>query len=83
MSRKLLTLSVLTFALALVFSVGGINSAKAFVSDNYNNDFTGPNLVGVDEARHSVGSLPDRDSDMNIKPDFKSYGLQGDWAGQQ
>jgi hypothetical protein len=83
MSKKLFSLSIFTITLVIsfVFSAPGVTMAS---SDNYNAAFPGnSNLLGVDEAHSSVGALPDRDMDIAPGLNFQSYGLQGDWGGQQ
>jgi hypothetical protein len=80
--NKLFSLSIITIALAMAFVITAPNLTMA-ISDNYNDEMVGSaNLFGVDEANNVTGPI-DRDRDRAPDLDFQTYGLQGDWAGQQ
>ena len=82
MNKKLFSLSIFTIAFAMAFVFSAPFGTMA-ASDNYNEPFIGStNLFGVDEADNGAMA---RDRDRDIAPvlNFGSYGLQGDWAGQQ
>ncbi len=59
--RKFIT--TLLLVLALAGYIGTANVAWGAMSDNYNEDFIGPNLFGVDEASNAA-VLRDRDVGM-------------------
>ena len=81
MNKKLFGLSIFAIALAAAFVFTAPGGAMA-ASDNYNGTFLGSvNLIGVDEA--DSGIAIDRDKDVAPGLTFQSYGLKGDWEGQQ
>ena len=81
MNKRLFSLSIVTIALAMVFSFTTPNVTLA-AGDNYNDVFIGAsNLFGVDEAVN--GTEPNSDRDVGPGVEFQSYGLRGDWVGQQ
>ena len=72
--RFLSTLSILAFAFALVLGFGAINysNASELIPDSYPGQIS---LFGDDRAHNEVALTADRDVDS--RPLFESYGLQG------
>jgi hypothetical protein len=74
--------AILAFAFALAFMFAAPKGTMA-ASENYNNNYSTDNLLGVDEALNPLGHH-DRDRGAPV-PDFSSdtRGLQGDWANER
>jgi hypothetical protein len=87
MSKKLLSLSIFAIALAVAFVFWAPNGTMAEDNNNHAGYMNSPNSFGDswDSATNNAGEHFDRDRDRATEPPpiFKSYGLQGDWRGQQ
>ena len=81
MNKRLFSLSIVTIAFAMVFSFTAPNVTSA-AGDNYNYILIDAvNVFGADEAVNGIEPGSDRDVGPDLN--FQSYGLQGNWAGQQ
>ncbi len=79
MNARILSLTVFTLALAVVFGFGAINNSNAALTDSFNLVAGHEvNLTGVDEANNGIGTASDKDAGPSFS--FQTYGLSGDWA---
>ena len=83
MNKKLLfSLTIFTFAFAVVFGFGTLNNAAAVASGEHNYEYPGQvNLIGIDEAFTSVG--PGRDFDKSLDFSFETRGLDGSFSPER